>query len=201
MASRFSFLTLTALICLAHAAAQTTPISPLTPGTILVASEKLTDPHFAYTVVLITRHEPSGEIMGVILNRPMDLSVAKAFPQMHGSNDPVFDGGPVSEEAVQALLRAPDKPDTAEHIVADIYSVVRKALLEKSIGDKMPLSKFRVYLGYAGWGPGQLENEVRLGAWTTTRGAKYVFDAKPSTLWDRLNAENHSQLALNRTLR
>jgi putative transcriptional regulator len=201
MARRLSLVLLAALICLVQALAQTTPIDPLTPGTIVVASEKLTDPHFAYTVVLITRHEPNGEIMGVILNRPMDLSIAKAFPQMHGSNDPVFDGGPVSEEAVQALLRTSDKPDTAQHILADVYSVARKALLEKSINDKIPVSKFRVYLGYAGWGPSQLENELRLGAWTVVHGSKYIFDAKPSTLWDRLNAETHSLLALNRTLR
>lgn len=185
------------------AIAQLPPTDRLAPGTILIATEKLNDPHFAYTVVLITRHEANGEIMGVLLNRPMDLTIAKAFPQMHGASntDPVFDGGPVSSDAVQALLRSPTKPDTAEHILADIYSVARKTLLEKSINDHLPNSRFRVYLGYAGWGPGQLENEIRIGAWSTVHGARYVFDPQPDSLWDRLNRDSHSQLALLHTLR
>ncbi len=175
-----------------------TPGEQLAPGTILVASEKLTDPHFAETVVLITRREADGGTMGVVLNRPMDLSLAKAFPQMHANSDPVYDGGPVSPDAVQALLRSSEKPDTAQRVLADIYSIARKALLEKSINDHLDSSKFRVYLGYAGWGPGQLENEVRLGAWTVVNGTRYVFDSHPDSLWQRLNRDVHSQLALNR---
>jgi len=185
------------LLPLLFASAQT-PGDHITPGTILVASEKLNDPHFVETVVLITRREADGGTMGVILNRPMDLSLAKAFPQMHGGNDPVYDGGPVALDAVQALLRSSEKPDTAQHILADIYSIARKAPLEKSINDRLDSLKFRVYLGYAGWGPGQLENEVRLGAWTVVHGSRYVFDSHPTTLWDRLNRETHSQLAVSR---
>ncbi len=176
-------------------------VEHLAPGTILIASEKLSDPNFAECVVLITRRDPDGGTMGVILNRPTTLTLTKAFPQLHASTDLVYDGGPVTPDAVQALLRTSekDKPDTAEHVLADIYLVVRKALLEKSITDRLPSSKFRVYLGYAGWGPGQLENEVRLGAWTTIHGpkcARYVFDADPPSLWQRLDQESHSQLAL-----
>jgi putative transcriptional regulator len=167
----------------------------LAPGTILVASEKLSDPNFAETVVLITHHDPDGGTMGVVLNRPTETTLAKAFPRLHANADLVYDGGPVGPDAVQALLRSATKPDTAEHIVGDLYSVIRKVLLEKSISDHVPGSKFRVYLGYVGWGPGQLENEVRLGAWTTVHGIKYVFDSNPDSLWDRLNRESHSQVA------
>jgi putative transcriptional regulator len=183
------------LICLARF--QTTG-ERLMPGTILVASEKLEDPNFAETVVLLTRRDDNGGIMGVVLNHPAGITLAKAFPQMHANADPVFEGGPVSPDAVQALLRTSQKPENADHIVADIYSVVRKALLEKSLTDHLASSKFRVYLGYAGWGPGQLENEVRLGAWTTIHGVKYVFDSEPETLWQRLDRETHSQLAQDR---
>ena len=172
----------------------------LAAGTILVASEKLGDPNFAETVVLITRRDADGGTMGVVLNRPTDTTLAKAFPQLHANMDLVYDGGPVGPDAVQALLRSTTKLDTAEHIVGDLYSVIRKVLLEKSISEHVPGSKFRVYLGYAGWGPGQLENEVRLGAWTTVHGIKYVFDSNPESLWDRLNRESHSQVARERSL-
>ncbi len=167
----------------------------LTPGMVLVASEKLDDPNFAETVVLITRRDDDGGMMGVVLNRPAEITLAKAFPQMHASDDPVYEGGPVSPEAVQALLRTSGKPENADRVVGDIYSIVRKALLEKSISEHVAHSKFRVYMGYAGWGPGQLENEVRLGAWATLHGTKYVFDSEPATLWRRLNSLLHSQLA------
>ena len=160
------------LICLLPAFAQTAA-EHITPGTILIASQKLADPHFAGSVILITRHDPDGGIMGVILNRPTRHDPRQSIPQMHAATDPIYDGGPVSPEAVQALLRAPEKPATAaDLVVTDVYSVVRKALLEKSITDRLPAAKFRVYLGYAGWGPGQLENELRLGAWSPIRARR-----------------------------
>jgi len=167
----------------------------LTTGTILLASEKLSDPNFAEAVVLITRRDADGGTLGVVLNRPMDITLAKAFPQLHANSDPVYEGGPVSPDALQALLRSSEKPEKAELVVKDIYSVARKALLEKSISERLPSSKFRVYLGYAGWGPGQLENEVRLGAWSTLHGAKYVFDGDPASLWQRLNRDSQGQVA------
>ena len=133
--------------------------------------------------------------MGLVLNRPMDVTLAKAFPSLKANSDPVYDGGPVSPDAVQALLRASAKPADAERIAADIYLVARKAPLEKSIAEHLPSEKFRVYLGYAGWGPGQLENEIREGAWTTTRGVRYVFDGEPASLWPRLKRDAESQVA------
>jgi putative transcriptional regulator len=167
----------------------------LAAGTLLVASDKLGDPNFAETVVLITRRDATEGTMGLVLNRPMDVTLAKAFPSLKANSDPVYDGGPVSPDAVQALLRASAKPADAERIAADIYLVARKAPLEKSIAEHLPSEKFRVYLGYAGWGPGQLENEIREGAWTTTRGVRYVFDGEPASLWPRLKRDAESQVA------
>ncbi len=167
----------------------------LTPGTLLVASDKLGDPNFAETVVLITRRDAAEGTMGVVLNRPMDVTLAKAFPSLKANSDPVYEGGPVSPDAVQGLWRTSAKPADAVNIAADIYLVVRKAQLEKSITDRLTSDKFRVYLGYAGWGPGQLENEIREGAWTTTHGARYVFDSEPASLWPRLKRDAESQVA------
>jgi putative transcriptional regulator len=168
---------------------------PLAAGTLLVASDKLGDPNFAETVVFITRCDANEGTMGVVLNKPMDLTLAKAFPKLRAAADPVYDGGPVSPDAVQALLRTSAKPAGAERVAGDIYSVVHKALLEKSITDRLAGEKFRVYLGYAGWGPGQLENEIQQGAWTTLRGLKYVFDSEPASLWQRLERDSESQVA------
>ncbi len=167
----------------------------LSPGTLLVASDKLGDPNFAETIVYLVRRDADEGTLGVVLNRPMDLTLAKAFPSMHANADPVYDGGPVSPDAVQALLKTTDKPADAEHISGDVYAVVHKTLLEKSITARLPREKFRVYLGYAGWGPGQLENEIQQGAWSTMRTSKYVFDSDPATLWQRLKRDAESQIA------
>jgi putative transcriptional regulator len=167
----------------------------LAPGTLLVASDKLGDPNFAETVVFIMRRDSIEGTLGVVLNRPMELTLAKAFPSLRANSDPVYEGGPVSPDAVQALLRSSTKPADAERITADVYSVAHKELLEKSITDHVPHEKFRVYLGYAGWGPGQLENEIRQGAWTPMRGVRYVFDSEPASLWPRLKRDSESQVA------
>jgi putative transcriptional regulator len=152
-------------------------------------------------VVFIIRRNAEEGTLGVVLNRPMDLTLAKAFPSKHGGADPVYEGGPVSPDAVQALLRTAKKPADAEHIMGDLYVVAHKALLEKSIAARLPSETFRVYLGYAGWGPGQLENELQHGAWSTTRGLKYVFDSDPASLWQRLKRDSESQIAQNGTMR
>jgi putative transcriptional regulator len=167
----------------------------LAPGTLLVASDKLGDENFAETVVFITRRDANEGTMGVVLNRPMDMTLARAFPGLRAGVDPVYEGGPVSPDAVQALLRASTKPADAERVAGDVYSVAHKALLEKLIVDRLASEKFRVYLGYAGWGPGQLENEIRQGAWTTTHGVKHVFDSDPASLWQRLKRDAESQVA------
>jgi len=196
MLRRFLPFSLVCLVGLLRVFAQNGP-EQLAPGTLLVASAKLGDPNFSETVVFIIRRDREEGTMGVVLNRRLDVTLAKAFPQMHATGDPVYEGGPVSPDAVQALLRTTEKADNAERIVGDIYHVTRKASLEKSIADHVSGAKFRVYLGYAGWGPGQLESEMRQGAWTATRGAKYVFDSDPATLWERLNRDSQSQVAKN----
>jgi putative transcriptional regulator len=167
----------------------------LAPGTLLIASDKLGDPNFAETVVFIIRRDSIEGTLGVVLNRPMELTLAKAFPSLRANSDPVYEGGPVSPDAVQALLRSSTKPGDAERITSDVYAVAHKALLEKSITEHVPHAKFRVYLGYAGWGPGQLENEIRQGAWTTMHGVRYVFDQEPASLWPRLKRDSESQVA------
>ncbi len=186
---------LSTILCLGALKFAGSASEALSPGTLLVASDKLGDPNFAETVVFITKRDADEGTMGVVLNRPMDLTLAKAFPSLRANRDPVYEGGPVSPDAVQALLRTSAPPADGERVAGDIYAVAHKALLEKSITDRLPREKFRVYLGYAGWGPGQLENEVREGAWTTMHGVRYVFDGEPASLWQRLKRDSESQVA------
>ena len=168
---------------------------PLVPGTLLVASDRLGDPNFAETVVFITQRDADEGTMGLILNRPADTTLKRAFPSLRASSDPIYEGGPVAPDAVHALLKSSEKVEGAERIAGDVYQVSHKAALERMIGERVASNKFRVYLGYAGWGRGQLENEVRQGAWITLRAAKYVFDNEPASLWDRLIRDSQNQIA------
>lgn len=165
-------------------------------GQFLVATDKLEDPNFAETVVLIIQYDEEQGTVGVIVNRRSQVPLSKVFPKKAVTDDPVFAGGPVDLRAVQALLRSSAKPPDAIHIVDDVYATGSKEQIEKSLGSRTGPSKFRVYLGYAGWEGGQLEAEIQMGAWTILRAtATTIFDENPDSLWDRLNRQANSQIA------
>lgn len=166
-------------------------------GDLLIATEKLGDPNFAETVVLITQHDEDDGTVGLILNRRTKIPLAKLFPDIKGAApDPVFMGGPVSLTAAQAILKMAVAKPQATHVLNNIYATGNKDMIEDSVRSHTKSSEFRLYLGYAGWAPGQLEAEIRIGAWTvlSTRPA-LVFDPDPDSLWDRLTHQSHMQIA------
>ncbi len=169
----------------------------LATGRILVASERLPDANFTESVVLIVQYDPDEGTVGIILNRPTEIPLSRAFPNIkHATSDPVYLGGPVQTEAVQALLKMSQETDQATQVIDDVYVTGKKDLIEKSIASRAEPSNFRIYLGYAGWAPQQLEAEVELGAWSVLNGrSNIVFDKNPDSLWARLTRESHSQIA------
>ena len=165
------------------------PPPGLAAGKFLVASRDLGDPNFAETVVLLAQYDKKGA-MGLVINRPTRLPMSRVLegmPTAGKRGDPVFLGGPVTVTGVLALLRSRSKPDRAQPVFQDVYLLNEAASLEKAIGENIPASKFRVYLGYAGWGAGQLEREIDLGAWHIfDADGDLVFDPDPRSVWDRL---------------
>ncbi len=178
-------------------AAQYRTEQQLSTGNILVASEKMGDSNFAESVILIVRYDPDEGTEGIVVNRRTEIPVSRIFPKTkHATKDPVYLGGPVGITAVQALLRLPAETEHAAHVVADVYLTGTKELMETSIVSQADSSKFRLYLGYAGWASGQLEAEIQLGAWSVLNGsARIVFDKDPDSLWSRLTHESHMQIA------
>jgi putative transcriptional regulator len=166
-------------------------------GKILVASEKLGDPNFDHSVILLIESDAEKGSLGLVINRQSDIQIAGIFPDSkNATKDPVYFGGPVQITGVQALLRMIEKTDQARQVVGDVYVTGTKELIEKSIDSRADASKFRLYLGYAGWAAGQLEAEMRVGAWTLMNGSsKIVFDAQPDSLWERLRRESKMRLA------
>jgi len=170
----------------------------LAPGKFLVASRELLDPNFANTVVLLIHHDEGGA-MGLVINRRTKLSLSQVLEGVKDAKsrpDPVYMGGPVELAGVLALLRSRAKPEDVKHVFADVYLISSKAALEKALAAGAERSGFRAYLGYTGWGAGQLEREIELGAWSIWRGdPAMVFDPEPETVWPRMIKRTEATLA------
>jgi len=128
-------------------------------GQLLIAAPQLTD-YFRRTVVLVIEHSEEGA-MGLVLNRPTATPVAEAVPALAdlAANDAVVhSGGPVQPDAVLALgdFEQPDEAGTA---------VLGTLGLLDPQGATPALRRLRVYAGYAGWAPGQLDAELDQEAW------------------------------------
>jgi putative AlgH/UPF0301 family transcriptional regulator len=174
----------------------------LAAGTLLVASRDLGDPNFSETVILVLRYDEEEGAMGLIVNRRTDLPLSRVFEDVKGAKgrkDLAYMGGPVEPGNVLALLKSSAKLDDAEQVFAKVYLISDKDLLEKTLADKAEPTVFHVFLGYAGWGPGQLEHEMDLGAWhILPADAASVFDADPESVWARLIRRTELRIARER---
>jgi putative transcriptional regulator len=130
-------------------------------GRLLVASPTLVDPNFARTVILMLEHTDEGAV-GVVLNRPSEVLVGAALPEWDTfavRPSVFFVGGPVGADTAICIGRS---GGTDEVAVID---------LERDPDDLAP-DEVRLFAGYAGWGPGQLEDELGESSW-------FVVDAHP----------------------
>jgi len=139
---------------------------PSCRGRLLVATPLLTEPTFDRTVVLVLEHSEDGAL-GLVLNRPSDVDLSDPLPDWAPLATPpevVFVGGPVAPEAVIALAQA---ESDAEH---DAFTPILGAIGSVDLGTDpfeigIGLRAVRVFSGYAGWGPGQLDRELDVDGW------------------------------------
>ena len=180
-------------------AAATAQVEQLARGKFMVASRDLGDPNFAQSVILLMRYDDEQGAMGLIINRRSDVPVSRLLADLKEAkhrSDLVYLGGPVELSSVLALLRSANKPNDSERVFGDVFLISSKALLQKTLLTKVDTEQFHVYVGYAGWGPGQLEHEVDLGAWhILSADAAEVFHSDPETVWPRLIRRTQLQIA------
>lgn len=162
-------------------------------GRLLVASPRLVDPNFARTVVALLNHDEEGA-MGLVINRPTELSVADHLPQWAdrlASPPVVFYGGPVEQSVAIGLGQGRD----AEAGATPIAGVSMINLTEEE-GEEIK-GAVRVFAGYSGWGPGQLEDEIDEESWIVTPGSSGdVFSLSPDRLWAKVLKRQGGQIAL-----
>ena len=151
-------------------------------GQLLIAGPSLVDPNFWRTVVLVGEHSNEGAL-GVVLNRPSETSVDEAVPELAdlaGEMGTVHVGGPVQSSAVVVLADFAN-PEEAGSLVLDSIGFLSTEVDPDSLGE---LRRARVYVGYAGWGPGQLDGELEEGSWIVEPAlAEDVFTSDPDALW------------------
>ncbi len=167
-------------------------------GSLLVATPAIGDPNFERTVILLLAHSPEGSL-GVILNRPSELTVREMAPAWSTvSSEPavVFLGGPVSPESVihLGLARDGEAPDWWLPL-HDRLGVVDGSADPDQL--RRPLSQARIFLGYAGWGPGQLKEEIDSDGWYVLPGRPSdAFSGRPELLWSRVLRRQGGELAI-----
>ena len=154
-------------------------------GRLLISSGNLFDPNFRHTVVLVGEHSAEGAL-GVVLNRPMDVTVEDAVPVLGpivGPGQRLFEGGPVRPTS-PVLLAELSHPELADLLV---FGTVGFLVGEVSEDVRPGILRARVFAGYSGWGPGQLEREMEEGSWILEPALEEdVFTDAPDALWSRV---------------
>lgn len=153
---------------------------------LLAAREGLPDSNFRNSVVLVMNNLGPAPA-GVIVNRPTRLAVSQLFAddqRLAQLDDKVYFGGPVALTSVSFLFRAAAAPEDATHVVGDVYASTNPELLRKLLGRDKPMDGLRIFIGFSGWAPGQLEGEIARGDWKLLPAKPdAIFDGKPEHPW------------------
>ena len=167
-------------------------VIPLTRGACLVATSNLDGTSFEKTVILIASHDDN-ETTGITINRPTGKPLSTFFPHFkkYRTEAPLFLGGPVHPLTLVVLAQTESR-DGWSQVMDDVYigggnAAIRE--LQHSLHDGRH-GEIRAFAGYAGWAPGQLENEIQRGDWLVIKADKnLIFSEDPSHSWDVLYKE------------
>ena len=161
-------------------------------GHLLVATPKLPDPNFSKAVVLLVQHGENGAL-GIVLNRPIGKTVEQVWQQVSevscSSKQQVNLGGPVSGPLTAVHS---DKGLAELEILPGVYFAAQKGNLDELVQQEE--HRFKIFIGHAGWGEGQLEGELKHGAWLTTPATfDYIFH-DGDDLWEKVAGDIGSSI-------
>ena len=169
-------------------------------GQLLIAGPALLDPNFHRTVVLVCEHDDNGA-MGLVLNRPSPIPADQAIPELSGAipaTETLWMGGPVQTTSVVVLADFSDAEVQALRVQGDVGIVLPEADLDE-VGNAV--RRARAFLGYAGWGPGQLDAEVDRDDWIVAAfDPADAFTDAPERLWSRVLVRMGGEYALLATM-
>jgi putative transcriptional regulator len=153
---------------------------------LLLSMPQLQDPNFSKTVVLLCDYGPEGAF-GLVLNRPTEMpasTMVRLDPPVTGANDlGLWIGGPVEPERGWILL-AEEPPEDFKRIRDGLYLSTSQSIL-RAVLEASPAPRARIIAGYAGWGPGQLDDELAQSSWLMSDvDLDLVFDTPAGTMWE-----------------
>ena len=154
------------------------------PGILLIADPFLKDPNFLRTVVFLCEHREEGSF-GFVLNRKYENTLDELIPDVEGFKLPVFYGGPVQMDTIHFLHQYPEDIPGGEEVMKGIYwggDFVKAVEMIKN--GEMDFKKIRFYIGYSGWGNGQLKEELKEKSWLTVKAnRKLIFQTSAEEIW------------------
>jgi len=158
-------------------------------GIFLVAKREMLDLRFREAVVLVTQPRRGGP-WGVVINKPLGQRLSEAIPDhdpLKRVPDVLYYGGPVAPQGLVFLVRATQPPPRSVAVLKDVFFVGDTAWIDRRLGRPEPTRDLRVYAGYAGWGAGQLQNEIRRGDWhVLPADSATIFERDPERIWPEL---------------
>jgi putative transcriptional regulator len=168
-------------------------------GQLLVAGPTLGDPNFRRTVVLVCEHTDEGAL-GLIINRRTTIEVGGTVPELRAllePGEPLWSGGPVQPSSI-VLLAEFDEPGAALMVTGDVGLVLEGTAVGE-LGSST--RRARAFVGYAGWGPEQLEDELECDDWIVVPGEPDdAFTEEPGLLWRRTLQRQGGEYALLATM-
>lgn len=160
-------------------------------GILLIAKPALADPNFRETVVLVTQTQDA-QTVGVILNRPTQAKHEK-------TGEALYFGGPVMRDVRVALFRSERAPEApAFHVLKGIYLTMHPRNIEPLLA--RPGQRYRLYEGFSGWAPRQLEGEIARDSWYVLPASEaLVFRKDTAGMWRELVAKARGERARRET--
>ncbi len=164
-------LALCAGMALADSQNPTRPRMAPAAGFCLVAAPKLRDPSFARSVVLLLQTDSDGAL-GLVMNQPSSHTMGAVLPDRvgpHNEDQRLFIGGPVDKANLLILVRSEKALDPVRELIPGLAVTGSSKQLDHGFADSLRDEDWRVFAGYSGWGPGQLESEIARGDWFLLR--------------------------------
>ena len=154
------------------------------PGILLISDPFLQDPNFSRTIVLICEHQPAGSF-GLVLSQPMNLLLSDIVPAAPDLQLPVLCGGPGANDILHFIHRKPDLLQDSIRLKGDIaWNGNFFQIIQYLQSGKMEESDILFFLGYSGWGEGQLMQELQEKTWITAEiSNELLFKTAPTKRW------------------
>jgi putative transcriptional regulator len=155
-------------------------------GRLLASEPYLADPNFERTIILLTEHNHEGSV-GFVLNKPSESSVTEIMEDIKNIHSTVYIGGPVQQDTLHFIHRNPDISDSIEVTEGIFWGGNFDQILLFIETKQLNVSDIKFFLGYSGWSPGQLEEELNLNSWIVSNQVTQdlIFETPSEMMWKK----------------